>query len=167
MTAADTPPDVRGSRFLEPLAYESASETANLRWIVRMLSLLMIGHAIGGVAQVVPLAMLGLSTTPLWVPALRLPTVILFVVAAVLMARMQRGAFVALIATYSYEMLLLIAGPVTFMVNQFTSSRSGPSLGVYLRINLLWVGFSALITVLEAVAIIAIVARCRKAGALN
>ena len=61
MTSADTPPDVRGPRFLEPLAYESASETANLRWIVRMLALLMIGHAVGGVAAIVQAALLGLS----------------------------------------------------------------------------------------------------------
>ena len=161
MTAADTPPDVRGKRFLEPLAYESASETANLRWIVRMLSLLMIGHAVGGVAQVVPLAMLGLSTIPLWVPAMRLPTVILFVVAAVLMARMQRGAFVAIIAAYSYNMLLL-AVPVTFMVLQ-----GGSSAGSYFRMGIFSSGFSVVTTVFEAVAIIAIVARCRRAGALN
>ena len=166
MTAADTPPDVRGKRFLEPLAYESASETANLRWIVRMLALLMIGHAVSGVASIVQSVLLGLSTMPLWVPAMRLPTVILFGVAAVLMARMRRVAFVALIAAYSYNVLLL-AAPATFMLQQFISSQGSASVGWQFRISVFSGGFSVVATVLEAVAIIAIVARCRRAGALN
>ncbi len=165
MTAANPSPDVRGPRFLEPLPYASVSETANLRWIVRMLSLLMIGHAVSGIAWVVP--MLGPSRVPLWEMAIRLPTVILFGAAAVLMILMRREVLVAVIAAYSYQMLLLVAAPVTLVFQRLNSSQGAASVGPYFWMMFVSGWFSLAITILQAIAIIAIIARCRKAGALD
>jgi hypothetical protein len=172
MTSADTPPDVRGPRFLEPLPYASASETANLRWIIRMLSLLMMGHAVAGISAVAQpiiarLTVPGMSAYPLWVYALQLPTLILCGVAAVFLFQMRRGAFVAVTVACSWLVLKQLAMPIVLIVQQLVFASRGTSASTYLPMTMVSSGFGVVTICLEAVAIILIIARCRKAGALD
>lgn len=164
MTSADTPPDVRGPRFLERLPYASASETANPRWIVRMLSFLMLAHAVARGSEIIldP-------TAPGWLAGMlpwRLPCLVSFSLAAVFLLKMRRGAFVAVIVAYSWQVLSLLMRPIMMVVHNFPMVTVW-NIAHFRRMLFMSNGAAVLPGILEAAAIIAIIARCRRAGALD
>lgn len=167
MSQANYPPPLPQAISVEPLSYQTAAEIPALRWVVRMLGMLMIGHVLGALGQVVQALLLGASYFPWWRSALALPTVIVFGVAAILLMLRARGALTAVIGAYCWNLLALMI-PWAMQVATVARASSGGSMNGRMQMaSSVWGLFSLGAGTIEAVVIIAIVARCRNAGATD
>lgn len=151
---------------VEVLPYQSLRQTDDLRWVVRMLALVMVAHALtslGGVAS----NLLLMGMVPLWrlMLGLQLPAGIAFLAAAVLLL-VRRGTITGVIVAYSLRTFVLLISLGLQFRNVFLLRASGGSSAPIYQANLASGSLSLVAGVLEAVAIILILLRCRKSGAL-
>ena len=175
MTLTD-PSDLPEPRPVEMLQYESAGQTIDPRWLIRMIALIVLARALSGLAAAVFMAINNFSASFLdarfLLSQIRLPSTVLLTLAAVLLLLRRRAALGMVIAAYGAQIVITVISVGLQIASAAAAAKVFPPAAAQLR----WPGLvttgvstatSVAFAILEAVAIIAIVARCRRAGALN
>ena len=164
------PPNLPEASLVQPLAYESVTGNADLRFVVRAIALLMAGEALQSLFQLISQMYVALNTGSLipgvhafWVTIPVSLTGLTAALAATVLFQRQRASLVVVII-HEITRILFVVVMGGYQLFQIRAMRSG----IDLRFIFATATFGTLcLYALELTALVLILRRCRDRGALS